>query len=242
MRRLICAALLVAALPQLALAEISDTDACKAAVAADPAKAREDAAVWTRSGGGVPARLCEASALAALGAHATAAQMLTAVAENPNRAMSVGLRATVFADAADQWLAAGQPDLARAALAQADRITPADPARLLLAARSDAAAQDWPQAEATLRSLLAASPGNPLAHALLAAALRNQDKPEAALAEADQARALAPDLAEAQFEQGAARAETGDTKGAAEAWLALIEAHPENSLAALARLNLQRLP
>lgn len=242
MRRLTCAALLVATLPQLAAAEIADTDACKSAVIADPAKAREDAAVWARSGGGVPARLCEASALAALGAHATAAQMLTAVAQNPNRAMSVGLRAAVYADAADQWLAAGQPDVAVAALAQADRITPADPARLLLHARADAALQDWPQAQAALQSLLAARPDDALAHALLAAALRNQDKPEAALAEADRARALAPDLAEAQFEQGAARAEIGDTKGAAEAWLALIEAHPENSLAGLARLNLQRLP
>ena len=53
---------------------------------------------------------------------------------------------------------------------------------------------------------------------------------------------IAPDLAEALFEQGAARAETGDTSGAADAWLTLIDKHPDSNLAGLARFNLQRLP
>ena len=66
-RPLVLAALLAA---PGARAEIRSADECAAAVAADPAAAREDAAVWLRMGGGVPARLCEASALAALGAHA----------------------------------------------------------------------------------------------------------------------------------------------------------------------------
>lgn len=242
MRRLIAALLAASVLPSAALAEISNTDECKAALAADPAKAREDAALWERSGGGVPARLCSAGALAALGAHATAAQMLTAVAENPNRAMSAKLRAAVLSDAAEQWLAAGEAHLARAVLAQADKLTPPDAPRLVLAARADAAEADWPAAEAALRAAIASRPDEALAHALLAAALRNQGDAAAALAEADQARALAPDLAEAMFEQGAARAETGDTRGASEAWLALITARPDSSLAALARSNLQRLP
>lgn len=242
MRRLIAAGLLAAALPIPATAAITNTDECKAALAADPTKAREDAAVWEREGGGVPARLCSAAALAALGAHATAAQMLTAVAENPNRAMSVTLRATVLADAADQWLAAGEPHLARGVLGQADRLTPPTPARQLLAARAAAAEADWPAAEAALRAALAATPDDALVHALLAAALRNQGDAAAALPEADRAAALAPDLAEALFEQGAARAETGDIRGAAEAWLALIDRHPDSSLAGLARRNLQRLP
>lgn len=240
MRRLIAAALLAALLAPPATAEITNSDECRAALAADPAKAREDAALWERSGGGVPARLCSAAALAALGAHATAAQMLTAVSENPNRAMSTPLRAAVLADAADQWLAAGLPDLARKVLAQADGLTPPDAPRLVLAARAAAAEADWPAAETALRAALAEAPDDPLAHALLAAALRNQDKPSGA--EADRAASLAPDLPEALFEQGAARAGAGDAKGASAAWLALIERHPDTELAGLARLNLQRLP
>ena len=247
MRRLIAApltgaALLAATLPVPAHAAITNTDECKAALAADPTRAREDAAVWERSGGGVPARLCSAAALAALGAHATAAQILTAVAENPNRAMSATLRAAVLADAADQWLAASEPHLARAVLEQADAVTPPTPARRILAARAAAAEADWPAAETDLRAALASIPDDALAHALLAAALRNQGDAAAALPEADRAAALAPDLPEALFEQGAARAETGDATGAAAAWLALIDRHPDLSLAGLARLNLQRLP
>jgi len=242
MRRLIAAALLAAALPGPAVAAITNTDECKAALAADPGRAREDAATWERQGGGVPARLCSAAALAALGAHATAAQMLTAVAENPSRAMSTSLRAATLADAADQWLAAGEPHLARTVLDQSDALTPPDPRRQVLAARAAAAESDWPAAETALRAALATISDDALAHALLAAALRNQGDAAAALPEAERAAVLDPDLPEALFEQGAARAETGDSTGAAAAWLALIDRHPDSSLAGPARRNLQRLP
>ena len=239
MRRLFLLALLAAA--PAARAEIASTEACAAAVAADPAAAREDAALWFRTGGGVAARLCEATALAALGAHATAAELLTNLALNPNRAMSETLRAIVLADAAAQWLDAGQPDLAAVALDRADALAAAGPDRLVLRARVAAAAGDWPAAEAALRAALAAAPDDALAHALLAAALRNAGDPAAALPEAEQALRLAPELPEALFETGAALAETGDTARAADLWLRLIEAHPESGLTPLARANLQRL-
>ena len=233
-------ALLLAASPAAA-AEIRTPAQCDAAVAADPAAAREAAAVWQRMGGGVPARLCEASALSALGAHATAAQLLTNLAANPNRAMSAGLRAVILTDGARQWLAADRPDLARAALDRAARITPPDADRQVLIARVAAAEGDWPAARAALTAALAADPDDALAHALMAAALRNEGDPAAALAEAERARALDPGLAEALFETGAALAETGETRRASQVWLELIALHPDSSLAALARANLQRL-
>lgn len=235
--------LLVAALlaAPTARAEIRSVDDCAAAVAADPAAAREEAALWTRLGGGVPARLCEARALAALGAHASAADLLTGVGTNPNRAMTAGLRATVLADAARQWLAAGQPDLARAALAAADKATPADADRQLLLARAAAADDDWPTARRNLDALLAAEPSNALAHALLAATLRHQEDAAGALAEAERARSLDPDLPEALFEEAAAFAGVGQPREAAKLWLELLERHPDSDLAPLARANLQRL-
>jgi tetratricopeptide (TPR) repeat protein len=233
------ALLLLAAAP--AAADIRSAEDCAAAVAVDPAAAREAAAVWQRLGGGVPARLCEAEALAALGAHATSAQLLTGLATNPNRAMPAALRATVLADAGRQWLAAGRADLARAAVAEADRIAPPGRDRRLLAARAAAAEADWPAAEAALRALLDAAPDDALGHALLAAALRNAGDPQAALAEAEAARRLDPGLPEALFETGAALAETGRPDRAAEVWLELISADPDSELAALARANIQRL-
>ena len=221
--------------------EVNTPEACAAAVDADPASAREAAAVWTRMGGGVPARLCEARALAAMGAHDTAARLLTSLGENPNRAMQAGLRAVILTDGARQWLEAGRADLAQAAIAQADRITVPDRDRLVLSARIAAANADWPAAEKALAGVIAATPDDALAHALLAAAYRNQDRAEAALAEAETARRLDPALPEALFEVGAALAETGDKAGAEKVWLKLIAENPESSLTALARANLQRL-
>ena len=231
--------LLLAFVPVQAAAEIGSAEACKIAVAADPVAAREDAAAWARTGGGIPARLCEAEALAALGAHGTAAVLLTRLAENPNRAMPAELRAVVLGDAAGQWLDAGRPDLARAVLVQADRLMQPDPDRLLLQARTAAAEADWPAAQAALSRLTTVEPNNPLAHAMTAATLRYQGDPSAALREAKVAFRLAPDLPESLFELAAARAETGDPAGASLLWQRLLAQHPDSDLAAAARANLQ---
>ena len=43
-------------------ADIGSAEDCQRAIDTDASTAREAAAVWARSGGGVPARLCEAAA------------------------------------------------------------------------------------------------------------------------------------------------------------------------------------
>ncbi len=239
MRRLILIAALV--LPAPVQAEIGSAEECTAAVAADPAAAREDAAIWSRMGGGVPARLCEAAALEAMGATATAAQLLSGLAANPNRAMSADLRGVVFADAARLWLDAGKPDLAAEAIVRADRLAPPDPARRILRARIEAARQDWTAALATLDAAVAESPDDAEARALHAAALRHSGKAEAARAEADHARGLDPDLPAALFESAAARAELGETDAARQLFLDLIEKYPDSDLAEPARRTLHTL-
>lgn len=233
--------LLLLLLAAPAEAEIRSAEDCAAAVASDPGAAREAAAVWERLGGGVPAQLCEADALAAMGAHGTAATLLTRLGETPERAVGAGLRAVILGDAARQWLAAGQPGLAVQVLDQADRIAPPDGERLTLRARAAAADEDWPAAQAALAALLAEHPDDALGHALMAAALRRQGDTGGALAEAEKARALAPDLPEALFEAGAALAESGQRAGAQRAWMALIAAYPDSALADAARAALARL-
>jgi tetratricopeptide (TPR) repeat protein len=232
-------ALLAAAAP--AQAEIRRAADCAPAIAADAQAAREAAALWARTGGGVPARLCEAAALSALGAHATAARLLGGVGTNPNRALGDRLRAVILTDAAGEWLAAGQPALALESLDSADRLAPPEPAALMLRARAGAALGDWDGARAALEALLAVEPRDALARALLAAALRRGGDPQAALAEAERALATDPGLPEALFEAAAARAETGDSAGAAELWLRLVETNPGHDLAGPARRNLQAL-
>jgi tetratricopeptide (TPR) repeat protein len=239
MRRLFLAALLALASP--AAAEIASTADCAAAIRANPATAREDAALWARTGGGVEARVCEAAALEALGAYATAARLLMALAENPNRAINTPGRAVLFEDAARLWLDAGQAALARAALASADRLTLAPPRRLMLRARAEAASDDWSAARATLDAVLAAEPDSAMALSLRAATARRLGDPEAALADAERARALQPAMPEAIFETAAALAEAGRTDEAADLWLDLIRISPDNPLADAARRNLQTL-
>ncbi len=227
--------------PSAALAEINSIETCRAAIAADPVAAREEAAIWTRLGGGVEARLCEAATLEALGADATAARLLTALAENPNRAIDPFRRAVIFEDAARLWLAAGQPEIAEAALASAGALTTGGPSRRLLAARVAAAQGDWPRALDLVDALLAESPDSAGLLALRAAALRRTGDPAAAAAAADRAVALDPAFPDARFEAAAARAEMGETDAAATLWLDLIDDFPDSAFADLARRNLQAL-
>lgn len=222
-------------------AEIRSSEECETAIAADPRMAREDAALWSRSGGGVEARVCEAAALEALGATATAAQLLTGLAENTSRAMPVELRAALFEDAGRLWLLEQQPELARQTLARADALTPAAPGRLELSARAAAAEGDWPAALGALDALVAAEPENAGAFALRAAALRRDGQLAAAADSAETALSLSPDLPAGLFEAGAAAAERGDVAGASEAWQTLILVHPEDPLTPMAQRNLQRL-
>jgi tetratricopeptide (TPR) repeat protein len=240
-RVLATASVLALALGSAAAAQIRDAASCAPAIAADPDRAREDAALWRQQGGGTPAELCEAAALQALGALGSAAAILTRIGENPNRALAPEVRATILEDAARLWLDAERPDLARAILDQLPRVTPDTAARLMLRARAEAAEADWPAALATLDAILAADPSDATARALRAAALRRSGDPEAAQAEAARALTASPDLAEALFEAGAAAAERGDAETAEAHWMRLIAVHPDHALAILARRNLVTL-
>lgn len=235
-RALFLVALAAAAAP--AAAEIRSAQDCRAAVAADAPAAREAASVWKRLGGGTEAELCEAEALEAMGAYGSAALILTRLGEDRRRALPLPLRVSVLQDAARLWLEAGRPDLARQGLANLARISAPTPAQLLLAARAEAGLGDWGASAATLSTLLEIAPGDAQAHALRAAALRRGGDPAAAAAEADQALALDPTLAEGLFEAAAAAAESGDQATARDYWLRLIRSQPDHPLATAARRNL----
>lgn len=243
MRRLLLALLFVSAplFPQQPKAEIASAQDCEAAIASDPQLAREDAGQWVRSGGGVEARVCEAAALEAMGAHTTAARLLSEVAANPGRSMPRGLRATLFDDAAQLWKEAGRPDLARQAIDRADELTPAGPERLIQRARIDAALDDWPGATAALDAVIAADPENAEAYALRAASLRHEGRLTSAADSAHAALEIVPHQTEGLFEAGAVAAETGATALAEGYWLRLIDLHPDDPLASLARRNLAML-
>lgn len=222
-------------------AGIGSAEQCQTEIIRDASTAREKAALWYRLGGGVEARFCEAAALDAMGADASAARILTALAQNPNRAMDMGLRATTYEDAARLWLGLDRPDLAREALLSANRLTDPTSGRWISLARAEAGLEDWAAARSSLDKALEHAPDDATARALRAATLRHLGDTGGALTEARRALALAPDLPEALFEQAAALAIEGDTAEAARSWMRLIEQHPRSDLAGAARRNLQRL-
>jgi tetratricopeptide (TPR) repeat protein len=239
MRRLLLAILLLSPLP--IRAEIASTAECEAAIASDPQLAREDAGQWSRSGGGVEARICEAAALEAMGATATAARLLSEVAANPGRSMPRDLRAILFEDAARLWAEAGQPGPARQALDRAVGLAQPGPDRLLRRARVSAALADWPAATRTLDALIAADPRDAEAFALRAASLRHEGRFTLAMESVRTALHLSPDLPQGLFEAGATAAEMGSRRLAESYWLELIGLHPDDPLAPLAERNLVRL-
>ena len=235
------AAFVASAMPFFAAAEINSLETCRAAISEDPDAAREDAAIWNRLGGGVEARICEAAALEALGANATAARILTALAENPNRVIDLPARAILFEDGARLWLEAGKPDLALASVASADVISPRNTVREELRARAQAALGDWRGATETLDLLIDENPDDADFLALRAAAWRRSGDPQAAARDADRALELDPTLPEAHFEAAAAHAEMGEIEKAQTIWFGLISAFPQSDFAELARRNLQAL-
>jgi tetratricopeptide (TPR) repeat protein len=214
---------------------------CVKAIGEDAAAAREAAAQWAAFGGGPEARACEARALEALGAKGTAALILTEVATDWGNALPAPTRAAMLKDAGRLWLDEGQPRLAAEALTRVIDLAGAEPGALAMRAEARGRLGLWPQATEDLDRAVALAPDRADILALRAAARRKGDDPAAGLADAEAALRLLPTLPEALFEKGASLAMLGRTREALTVWFALIELHPDSTMAELARRNVQQL-
>lgn len=214
---------------------------CQAAIAADAEAAREAAAQWVLSGGGAEARLCEAAALTALGAIGTAAEKLTMLAQDRGVNLSAGLRAQILEDAGGLWLDAGQPKIAAEVLDAALQLAAPDVGRLLATVQAHRSAGNMRDARAILELLVAQYPDEPDALALAAEFALLQDQATRALELAGAALRRDPAHAEAMFRRAEAYARLGQRERAAEAWLALVAAHPGTDIADRARAAVQGL-
>jgi tetratricopeptide (TPR) repeat protein len=231
---------LILALPGTAQAMTSAAE-CQAAIAADAEAAREAAAQWVLSGGGAEARLCEAAALTALGAIGTAAEKLTMLAQDRGVNLSAGLRAQILEDAGGLWLDAGQPKIAAEVLDAALQLAAPDVGRLLATVQAHRSAGNMRDARAILELLVAQYPDEPDALALAAEFALLQDQATRALELAGAALRRDPAHAEAMFRRAEAYARLGQRERAAEAWLALVAAHPGTDIADRARAAVQGL-
>lgn len=230
--------------------------ACMTQVNVDPQQALETARAWRKWGGGVPAGHCEAAAAFALGKFVDAAQDLEALARDagpagpPSGSPGIEvtdpqsrqlLRASLWAQAAQAWLAADRPEEAERAATEAAKLQLRDPAPLILRARAFAAQQRWTDAIADLDRAITLDAKRVDAYVFRASALRQNGVLDRAATDLNAALALDPQHPEALLERGILRRLQGDDAGARADWTALIAAAPDTPAAEEAQRNLKRL-
>lgn len=218
------------------LADGPEAERCFALLRSDAEEAHAEATAWEAAGGGEAARQCSALARLALGDPAGAAAQLERIAIESLASRTA--RATVFAQAGQAWLMAGDAGRAVGAVSLALAQTPDDTELLIDRAVALGILGRYGEAAADLNDALAREPERAEALVLRAAAWRQLERAEAALRDIERALTLAPDNAEALLERGILRQLAGDSEGARMDWERAIEIAPDSATADLAAQNL----
>lgn len=221
-------------------AAVEDYDACIALIAVDAARAEAEADTWARFDGGWPARHCQATALAAMGAARQAARLLSDIAveatELPNR-----VRANLFAEAGELFLSLDALTEAEQAVERALKLTPDGYAPLLLSASLGAERLEWRRVRTLLDDVIEAHGEGTEPLLLRATAKRRLGDMVGARSDALWAAELTPDLPDAWLELGLVETALGNRDGARQAFLKAITLDSEGPLAPVARRRLQEL-
>lgn len=222
-----------------------------------PDKAINLALEWQAMGGGVPARHCEALALAQLEEYAESAARLMRIAEDirvgkgmpvkgDKRLVGNGvLIADMYGQAANAWLLADEIVRAEDAIELALAVVPAGTAQqrelLVDRARIAAADQDYEYALADLETVLKADEEREDILLLIASAARGVGKLDRAEEALMRYRELYPTDTAVLLELGNLRFAQGRVDEARRAWLDLLLRTEEGPDAEAARTNLEKL-
>jgi tetratricopeptide (TPR) repeat protein len=226
--------------PRNAEADAATYDRCLKLAKQNPGAAQSLAQAWHERGGGHPADHCVAVALFGLKRYKEAATRLEVLAQAMTTAPA-GLRASVFDQAGQAWLLAGDPVRAYAAAGQALALQPNDPELLLDRAEAAASARYFDQAIADLDQLLKADPSRIEALIYRASANRALDRLDPALADVEKALAQAPNSVPALLERGNIRRLKGDLVGARTDWERIGQLAPASQADMAAKANIERL-
>lgn len=221
------------------ISEGAEYDRCLRLLAGDPDGARAMALAWQAKGGGDGAAHCLALSRVAGGAPQAGAEALEHLASASQAA--AGLRATLYGQAAQAWMMAGQPRRAELSLSQALLLTPDDPDLLVARAAAAEALGRFRQAADDLDTALRGDPRRADALVLRATARRHLGRLEAARDDITRALAEEPDNAEALLERGILRQRRGDAEGARADWQRVLAVAPDGTAADLAEQNLALL-
>jgi tetratricopeptide (TPR) repeat protein len=213
-------------------------DNCLAEANLNPAAALGAANKWIEQGGGPPAQHCAAVALASLKRYPEAAQKL----DELGRAPGVGdLRPSLFDQAGNAWMLAGEISKAVASFQAALVLSPGDADLYGDLARAQAMQADWGAVESDLNAALAISPRRSDLLVLRASARHAENHIADAKADIETSLSLSPKNPDALVERGSIRRDSGDFKGARADFQAALALKPPAQTEDAARRNLAAL-
>lgn len=236
---------------------IAQYDRCLRLAETRPPEGLALADAWLDTGGGGPARHCQAIALNTLERFADAARTLELVADDiragdgllsrldPESNDFKALHAGVLAQAGNSWLLAGDTEQAQTLFGRALEAGPDENyVRLELLidrARAAGGGKRYAVALADLRTALAIDPDRADALLYAATAARHLDQLDEALGHIENALDKRPDWPQALLERGNIKALFGDDDGARSDWLQVLRFETEGPTAVAARANLAAL-
>jgi tetratricopeptide (TPR) repeat protein len=177
----------------------------------NPTAALGAATEWSKAKGGAPAQHCAAMALVELHRYPDAAARLDALGRAPDLGK---LRASVFDQAGNAWMLAGDAAKAAASFSAALALSASDADLYADLARAQAMQKAWPEVESDLNAALGLQPRRVDLLVLRASARAAQGKLEAARDDTNAALKIKPNSAEAMVQRGEIAHGAGDLVGA----------------------------
>jgi tetratricopeptide (TPR) repeat protein len=211
---------------------------CLSLAGLNPSAALGVANKWVDEKGGPPAEHCAAVALVGLKHYAEAGAKLDALGHAPD----VGdLRASLFDQAGNAWLLAGDAPHATASFQAALALSGNDPDLYADLARAQALSKDWRSVEADMNAALAVSPRRYDLLVLRASARHALRNLSGARSDVLAALMLKPNYAEALVERGSLARESGDVAAARSDFEAALNAGAVGQTGEAARRSLAAL-
>jgi tetratricopeptide (TPR) repeat protein len=196
-----------AAAPSQNAAERARYQNCLSLANLDPTAALRVADVWIKAKGGGPAEHCMALALTELKRYPEAGARLDRLGRAPDMG---DLRATIFDQAGNAWMLAGDAPKAVASFSAALALSANDADLYADLARAQAMLKQWSAVESDLNAALALQPRRFDLLVLRASALAAQGKLREARDDADAALKLKPNSADALVQRGEIARRAGD--------------------------------
>jgi len=204
---------------------------CMSLARREPLKALPAAEKWRDGGGGLAARHCVALALFEAERYAEAAVQFEAIARDMGQDRP-GLRAELWAQAGQAFMASGAADKAADVQSRALELKSNDPDLWVDRGLSYAALRAWPRAISDFDRALTLRRDDVEILVLRAAAWRNAGNTARALEDTARALRIAPDHSEALLERGFTYLARGDRDQAASDFNTVLRLVPPGSSAA----------